>query len=418
MFRPVDTLSRKSRESGPVRAQGRSKQPVDGQPSPNPRSPHSNHPAALEHFERPVKRQRRDISSPASSSAVIDLVNDEDGKLRSPLLLSPQAPRQHRLSSTSSQSSSRARRPTESRNDVDEYRGVEKLMSTAYRRNSKYNLQRKQESLADESSPRNIRQRRPQSPLLDDGTASARLDSGSRPSILDSVEIYNSGNGIQGRSLKESPTLQKQFVPTNGRRRTADMRESPDELQGEATVRPTPMSLSFPKNRDPTSESRSADRSGKDMGKDTRSISPSDIQPTTFSRSRQGHGKKQQKSRKLVNSKSHLHLFEASFFRMGPLERIASQEEAFEVSFDDNNGTIELQAPNDTGPTVIVSIPVKKISQALQGVNGSRKVRLKLSKMEGSSDAEIDMEFRTEKDKDDLCGLLETKGVPTWKKQR
>lgn len=419
----MDTLFRKSRESGPIRAQGKSNKQVDDQNSRALRNPQVNYPTDLDDRERPVKRQRRNISSPAST-AVIDLVDDEDGKFRtSSPVLSPKAPREHRLSSTSSQNSARARKPLESRNEVDEYREVEKLMSTALRGNSnKNNLQKKRDLFAndDRAEPAvlNTKQRRPRSPSSDNEKVSAKFDQRTKRSVFESVEICNSANGIGAKVSRKSPTLQRQFVPTNGKRRTSDMRESPDELQGEATVQPAPSSLSFPKKRDPASESRSTDPAGSDARKSTRPMSPSDIRPTIFAGSRQGQGKKQRKLPKDSSGKSHLRLFEASFFRFGSVKRVASQEQAFQVFFDNSNETIGLAAATEAGAAQDVTIPVRKVAQALHGPDGSGKVRLKLSKTEGSFDEEIDIEFLSEEDKVDLCGLLESKGVTVRERER
>ncbi|KAL1970792.1 hypothetical protein VTN77DRAFT_2626 [Rasamsonia byssochlamydoides] len=408
MLKPVDTLSRNSRESGPVRAQGKSKQPVNDQTSPAPRSPQVNYPAEVDDFERPAKRQRRDISSP-----VIDLVDDEEVQVRrnSSPVLSPEAPRGYRLSSTSSQGSARARKPPESGNEVGEYRGVEKLMAIPRKNSSKHSLQKKQDLFAGdgraESSAQNIKQRRLRS-------LSSDLDQPTNRTVLESVEIYNPTNGIGARSSRESPSLQRQFVPADGKRRTSDMRESPDELQGEATVQPAPSSLSVPSKRDRTSESRSADRSEKDARK---GMSPSDIQPTVFASSRQSQEKKHRKHRKSTNGKSHVRLFEASFFRFGSVLRVASEKETFEFVFDNSNETIGLAAVNETEAAENTTVPVRKVALALQGGDGSRKVRLKFSKTEGSCDEEMDIELQSEKDKVDLCSLLETKGVTVRKKE-
>ncbi|KAL1989293.1 hypothetical protein VTN96DRAFT_55 [Rasamsonia emersonii] len=412
-LKPVDTLSRKSRESGPVRAQGKSKPQVDDQSSPAPRSPQVNDLSDFDDSERPVKRQRRDV---------INLVDDEDAKRRtSSPTLSPEASRQHRLSSASSQSSARGRKPPESKN-VCEYRGVEKMMTSALRgSNNKQSPQKKQELLSDdgrgEPSAHNMKHRHLQSPISDDETASARLGHRTKRPVFESVEIRNSPNGIGARSGEESPRLQKLFVPTDGKRRTSDMRESPDELQGEATVQPAPSSLSVNYRRDHTSESRSSDRSEKDARKGTQRISPSDIKPTTFTSSRQSEGKKQRKLRKVTSGKSHVRLFEASLFRFGSVERVASEKQAFDVGFDSSNETIGLAAVSETEVDKGATIPVRKVALALQGMDGSRKVRLKLSKTEGAFDETVDIEFQSEKDKLDLCNLLETKGVKIRKKE-
>lgn len=413
-LKPVDTLYRKSRESGPVRAQGKSKPQIDDQSSPAPRSPQVNDISDFDDSERPVKRQRRDV---------INLVDDEDAKGRtSSPTLSPEAPRYHRLSSTSSQSSTRGKKPPESKN-VCEYREVEKLMTSALRRNNnKQSPQKKQELFADdgrgEPSAHNIKNRQLQSPISDDETASARLYHQTKQSVLESVEIRNSPNGIGARSGGESPRLQKTFAPTDGKRRTSDTRESPDELQGEATVQPAPSSLSVNHRRDPTLESRSSDLPEKDARKGTQRASPSDIKPTTFASSRQSEGKKQRKLRKVPSGKSHVRLFEASFFRFGSVERTASENQAFDVVFDSSNETIGLAVVDETEEANSAIIPVRKVAQALQGMDGSRKVRLKLSKTEGQFHEAVDIEFQSEKDKLDLCDLLETKGVKIRKKER
>lgn len=177
-------------------------------------------------------------------------------------------------------------------------------------------------------------------------------------------------------------------------RRRSDASESPDELQEDVTFRTNPES--FASNR-PTIGSYSflyeADQ--KPSRGIKRRMSPNDIRPTVFNSSNKTPDRRQPRNQRIT--RTHKYLFDAKFFRYGNI-----QLENRQLFLDEGNDTIGL---HQSIPSV--SIPIRRIIQVLLGTEGSLKCRFTLSKIEGAvNQVSVDIEFATEAEKDQFCGLL------------
>jgi hypothetical protein len=338
------------------------------------------------------------------SAAVIDLVEDED----TPQPRSITSSRVHRLSDASSQASARFKK-ADLRQTVDEYREVEKLFSSRPKNNSSLDSPRKQNYLSRHPVISGTSEKQLRSPFSETSSYFAGSPT-SKHAVLESVEISNPSNKPQPVSSASSPSLQRQFVPTDGERRTCDMRESPDELQGDATVQRAPSFLTVPKRG--STPVGALKRSEKVIKKGTRRNSPSDIQQTLFNPSITSQTKRPYKNKR--PGRSHRRLFEARSYRLGD-NRIDMSEGRINIVFDSGSDTIGLEKDGESNDGQ--AIPARRVAQVFQGADLCRKVRLKLSSTAGSFDREMDIEFQSEQDKIEFCNLLDTKGVNVQTKE-
>ncbi|RJE17611.1 Ulp1 protease family protein [Aspergillus sclerotialis] len=298
-FRPQNTLSGKSKESGPVRPRGNARG--------RPRNRYGGR-SRLEHTmesgeERPAKKQRRDYHTQASGRQMSS--DDDEASAHAPKgALSPAAVKQfHEMSSPNA---ARMRNPWEYPGALGEYRYVE-------------------------------------------------------PS---------------------NQSLRDQFIATDGAQRNPDIKgrrrssDSPDELQGEITVKP---SLS-PVIRGGKADANTA------AGYPDRLSSPSDIRPTDFTSRRSNR-----KSR--PGKEHHKHMFDAVLVRVGQVERLSSDGGTFEICV--NNTSIEVAGDGDSG--CAVQVPLTRFTQLIQGEKPSSKVRLRMSKTEMGDQMDIELSSPDEK---------------------
>ncbi|OXV08688.1 hypothetical protein Egran_03544 [Elaphomyces granulatus] len=409
---PLNTLSPNFRESGPVRARGRPRLQTNREVF-STSEPSRYAPSDSDTVERPAKRLRRRIS-PVTDS-IINLVDEEKLQLqKSPLTSSVAVRRKSFISSFSSQHQPQAQRFRDPKNDVDEYRGVEKMMSNGHRKISHYSFSNKDLSLTpddnhEESFTRVAAKQRRSQPSSPPTDAAAGI-SGNLP-IIESVEIHSANASCDEKDREKASTLQRQFVRTDGRRRVSDMRESPDELQGDVTVAPAPASLDSNCKRNNSTHPRSSRRNSSEAEEDVRQPFPNDIQPTIFMNPSQEQQTRGGKSQKTSWKGSRLRLFKASLFRFGGVERVPSSESAVEFVLDKAHQTLELADGNECETVGNVTVPLQKVTRVFQGLDDSRKIQLQLSKSEGFLDERVDIEFVSQKDKADMCNLLASKAV-------
>lgn len=375
----MDNLSSRGRQSGPVRARGMQGnrggvQTFSGVSIPRPQTQ-----TLLEHdrSERPTKRRRRDNQSSPTQS-FIDLSDNETGQsINGSSSVTGNAAR---LSPGSSQQSLRTPKSKRSnRNAVDEYRQVESYMMISPKLKAK--------RLRDRYSP--------EDELLEEcfTAIAARERRFSIPSekheVLQSVEIPTSRESDRA----ESPSLHAH--PTN-EQRDSESRESPDELQGAATVQPAP---------DFSREFRKKDvRGGINAGKQVaqRVSSPADIRPTVFSPSDRGQGKSKRRNNRPGTRPSAGRCFQATSVRFGSIVGPSSGNETVELHVDPNNEKIKMTLPD---PANSFQIPFSKVCKITRGTSPSCKVRLAL-RSEGAGDQSVDISLTSSEDKEDLCSLF------------
>lgn len=368
----------------------------------------------LDENNRPTKRQRRSLE--ATSGPVVDLIDVEDMEHQtSPTGTSSSFQHTSRLSSTSSQQSVRPKKSKGTGKKLDEYRNVERLMSVGHAPTSPQNyFHRRQVIIEDDNDAPPTPKRKPGDTREGaDRTETDKVNRDNKPEILDSVEICNTRNQKDVTEL-ESPKSRKKFFSTDSKRRGSSGRESPDELQGDITVQRAPSSLNGVHVREASVGSSSADRSKKDT---CWRSSPSDIRTVEFtSTSGKDRGKANRKERSDKGA-SHKKLFEADLFRFGPVERVSFEGQDFELTIDKARDTLCLAETADKDSTKGIDIPLQKIMTVFEGESPSRKIRLRLSKVEGS-DEMVDIQLSSEKEKDNFCKVLKRKDIKFLSKER
>ena len=213
--------------------------------------------------------------------------------------------------------------------------------------------------------------------------------SGARKSeVFQSVEIPVP-TGSAGAHDFKNQSLRDQFVATDGAQRNSDIKgrrrssDSPDELQGEITVKHSPS---------PVIRGGKANVSGA-AGYPGRLSSPSDIRPTDFTSRRANRKPKPGKE-------GHKHMFDAVLVRVGQVERLSSDGGTFEICVD--NTSVEVAGDGDSG--CAVKVPLMRFTQLIQGENPSSKVRLRMSKTEMGD--HMDIEFSSSNEKTRFTSLL------------
>ncbi|PKX96609.1 SUMO protease ULP2 [Aspergillus novofumigatus IBT 16806] len=368
VLKPVDKLSSKARESGPGNRGGY--QTLSG--------------TLLEHdlSERPVKRRRRDIQSSPPESFV-DL-SDDNETAHSVAESSSVIGNTARLSPGSSQQSLKAHKLKRSnRNAVDEFRQVEK------------NMKATRSQVSPKLGAKRFRHRfSPEDVLEHCFTENAAMERRfSIPSVkhevLQSVEIQ------RPRRLDRSGSPSLHGHPTN-EQRDSELRESPDELQGAATVQPA---------QEFSRESRKKDvRGGINARKQVaqRKTSPADIRPTVFVPSSH-QGKFKRKITKSGTRPRADRCFQATSVRFGTITGPSSGDKTVEVHVDPINETIKMTGPD---PRILFKI--------FRGASPSCKVRLALR--EGTGDQSVDIDLTSSEAKEDLYALLAASGAKVVEK--
>ncbi|KAE8553261.1 hypothetical protein EYB25_004643 [Talaromyces marneffei] len=345
-FRPVDRITPKRKDSGPVRAWGESKI-TNGSAQPSTPSRHLlSSPTRVDNEHRALKRRRH------SSGAVIDLVDDDerhtidDGRTlqnRSPSVASVESP----------DNRERKRNPTRvfkvpEDNDPDE--------------------------ACMEVKPTKLKDR------LNKPVETAEVD---YKDVSLQIEEDN----------PRDPVIRHRFECE--KRRGSDASESPDELQDDVAFRTNPES--FASNRRTIgSDSFLNEVEQKQTRGVKRRLSPNDIRPTVFNSSNKSPNRRQ---RIQQPPRTHKYLFDINFFRFGSIQ---IENRSAQLFLDEGNDTI---GTHQSIPSV--SIPIRRINHVLSGTDGSLKCRFNLTKIEGAGNQVlVDIEFATEADKDQLCGLL------------
>ncbi|KAJ6110424.1 hypothetical protein N7486_002659, partial [Penicillium sp. IBT 16267x] len=363
-FRPQDLISRNSRESGPVRAQGKARQPV-----PNKNLPHLED--AFEPSSRPIKRRRQDGNSDFSDNKG---VNDP---------LSPPTNSLSRLSPESSQFS------TKSKNHAHPYRqGEYREVENSVRVSNKSPRARRQQNRQISTST--------QSP---DDTFTAQAAQ-QRPSIAVIMESPNAKPGTKG--LARSVLDAVEFFSTRklGLNRRSDS-ESSDELQGEVTTQPVPTNIDERQNqaRLPTKEhSVSPDRS-----------SPTDIVPTKFA----GSNKKAKRKHKIPDVvRLRLDIRYLQFGREATKSGVDGRSIAIYIDHE------KIESEGDIlGTGVPVSLELRKVVRIFHGEDPSRKLSLFLSKGASELGEILDIEFWNNQSKNQLMDVLRDKEIARYAKE-
>lgn len=217
----------------------------------------------------------------------------------------------------------------------------------------------------------------------------ARLDRDSKPEVIQSVEVQIPKGSARERGGTKSPLLQTQFFASDGSQQNSDMKPSPrrrssgspDELQGEATVKP---SLSPVVRRGKGDVSSRAERWA---GSPVRMSSPSDIQPTNFLPRRPNRSKAKSEN------EDYKHSLNAVLVRLGSHELLASGGGPLEVRID--NKYVEV-AEHSGRPKYIFKVLLKKFTQVIQGEHPSYKVRLRMRKTEFGDHMDIELSTQDE----------------------
>ncbi|KAL2863305.1 SUMO protease ULP2 [Aspergillus lucknowensis] len=374
-FSPVDTLSRGTRQSGPVRARGKERPLLNSHPRSILSGPRSNH--ATDTPERSSKRRR--IESP-DEALKRNSISDDGSVDRSTTKGSPAATRSVCLSPTPDHLSSQIKR----NGQCSEYRNVDKAARVPRPSPRKGNKPSGGFSSEDNdlSFTRDAAaQRRRESVISGDNVSHVSRKLPEQTSNI-SVEIL-SQPPAQDDHIAKDP--RKAHTPSIVKARSPIPRESPDEIQGAVTVQPVPVSLVQPK---------------RDRDSVPRKGSPSDIRPTAFT----SHEKRNRKSKKVKSAENNLarQTFRIFFFRGGPIIRdaLGTENDTLVLDFAENKLTITVA---DAG--YVRDIPLQKVLKVLAGNTSSRKVRLELSK-ESQQDNKIDIELLTLEEKARFCALI------------
>lgn len=370
----MDRLSNNSaRQSGPVRAQGRprgvSRETNLGSRGANFEIsvPRMDSNADVEELHtRPAKRQRRDGSMTISERSTNLTSNDSVSS-------SPTVRRSPRLSPASSELSVKTKNRASAK--LPEFVEVEKN-ALSYRSQKKPKSAKRRRSLGLSS--------------VIELSDSEQPTTGNPPQqVIQSVEI--------GTNKK---------TPSDDRRHSMSTRESPDELQGGATVQPVPRDLD---------ESHHEVAHQTEAARDE-SISTPNIWKTALA-DNNGRRRSNPKNTDSAAVSHHRRLFEATLFRFGTVERLASDERPIELHIDNRNGTIELPNADADSESGVCKVSLQKVREILRGTDDSRKIGLNLSSSEGAA-KHICIETSTVKEKEDLSSLIAGDDVKVQEKPK
>ncbi|KAL6237557.1 hypothetical protein BDW75DRAFT_75403 [Aspergillus navahoensis] len=369
-LKPWNTISRGARGSGPVRANGKERFYTS--------QSRLNHSADVP--ERSSKRRR--IEGPEEPQASIN-ISDDDTPARSSTRGSPVATRTKANSPTPSFSSS-TRQPRDYNGGLaSEYRTIDKearVPRPSPKKRASFASRFSSED-PDLSFTRNAaKERRRESTLSSRGSDDVPWKGPAHTSNL-SVEIVNKPSAFDN-AFEISP-------PRQEKPRTSLSRDSPDELQGDVTVGPVPMTLSKPRR-----ESRDEP------------LSPN-IRPTFFtSQAKSRPGKTKEKKGKARMVPPARQTFKIFYYRGGPFLQEALGGEYDQLIVDpggiDDSGKVTVRIP-ESG--YVHSISLQKLLKVVVGEAPSRKVRFELSKV-GVDDNKYDFELSTADEKEQLCSFL------------
>ncbi|KAJ5995653.1 hypothetical protein N7481_002630 [Penicillium waksmanii] len=327
-FKPANHLNRNGRESGPVRAQGKT------QPTalPEKNRPRLDEPFDFDQATRPNKRPRNNEHARP---------RDAIGKRATQLSL--QTSPQRRVSPVSSETSGKIERNVIPRQQ-EEYRQVEEYMKM-HRNHPRSRHNR----------------RRPNQSEIPDEVFTSQAAKERRAA----VEL--------AADFSEREHVPKLNVRSKSPQRVAHSRESPDVLQGDITI---------PRLPKPTTTKQISGRqnpNNEPSPSPSRKRSPSDIQPTDFTSSPIQGSKRAKRSHKFSTR------FEVKYLRFGPFKKQPHAEEPLVFHVDQNQEKIQLgRIICDSDEHENASIELRRIIGALLGDSESHKIRLKLARKRNS----------------------------------
>ncbi|KAF7596564.1 hypothetical protein BBP40_000964 [Aspergillus hancockii] len=392
-FKPYNTLSGRSRDSGPVRERGKQGRRSDNQRNTGNTFLRPENGAEHEEQERPSKRRRRE-SHDKISGRIINISDDDIMEQIAPDS-SSMAGYSSRLSPSESQFSGKmkSRDTGPKRHSHNEFRGVESNVRpprTPKRVSQKVPRWSSDGDNEERFTMNAAQERRTLTSIVDSKSSKLdRSDQAPKHETFKSVDVHPPS--IEGQST--SPTLQAQSVATNWRNRS-DLRESSDELQGDATVEPLFTLPEKGRRKDTTRAISEAKMQPGDVG---RLSSPSDIQHTIFTSSSQGRKHDKRKAAQATRGKSAIKIFNVTFIRFGASERRSN--DAFQLHVETTDLTAILPWNGE-------KISLERITKVIQGERPSCKVRLKFSR-KGGLDDEMDTEFSTVEEQETFCNLLQ-----------
>ena len=211
--------------------------------------------------------------------------------------------------------------------------------------------------------------------------------------LIDIIEKH--GLGEKGPSHQNATSSSKPYA-------VSDTRESPDELQGETTTQPVPRFLD-------AKQPQSRHKVNKDSPlSPARKRSPTDIRPTDFAGSPpQGPKKIKRTPNSLASS------FDVISVRYGSVRKRVAKGERAAIQLAPEK--IEL-GEDIFGPGKKMEILMRNVRTALQGVEPSLKLRLKLSQKSEAPGDNIDIEFLVQSDKRKFVQVLQDFQIKTLDK--
>ncbi|OKL64388.1 hypothetical protein UA08_00401 [Talaromyces atroroseus] len=377
-FRPVDLITPKGKDSGPVRAWENSN--VNGYSQRFPSRHPLSSPTLFDDENRAMKKRRH------SSDQVIDLDADDDN------FLSPHNDRREWR---------RNRIPSIASAEIGDEKEVIKDPTQVFQvPEDDYS------EAEDKSTEKNDRTELRSGTIISTKSEITREKSKKASKFVLNVESNDDGMPAAADDVELKSQIAQR---SNSDHWDSDGSESPDELQKDITV--GTYSRHFGSHQRGVKSELSLNDRDEDVKRINRRQSPNDIRPTVFNTSNRTPGKKQSKIQR--TAKSHRHLFEIQFFRYGDVE---VEDRNMQLFLDGANNTIGLLAA-DQRP-LSKTIPIHRVVQVLIGIDGSLKCRFKLSKIEGTFNHDsVDIEFGNEADKNQLCTLLKKKGINLLMKQ-
>lgn len=165
-------------------------------------------------------------------------------------------------------------------------------------------------------------------------------------------------------------------LQVNDRRNVSDSRESPDELQGEATVVPDCRMLGTRRKAEAT----------------TRSPKIAQVEITDHPERSKSRGKDA-----AARESGRDRLFNADSFRFGTMERLSSEGNPITIRMNEREiRTVGGGTAEEGGES---KVALRKVREVLCGAGDSRKVRLKLASSEGTA-GHVDIQLSSIKDRD------------------
>lgn len=350
-FKPTDKISKISRESGPVRAQGKSQSAS----IPKKKPPRLDEAFDLEQYHRPSKRQRNNYQTNTGDSA-----DDRPNRLAT------QSSLQRRHSPTASEISKK-----------NERNGITRQPKEISDNASEAKVPR---SHIQKQSPQQGRRRIDQLKCSED----ERFTSQAAKQRRAEIEIVEDSSHAKAA----------QAVKSKGPRKITNSRESPDELQGDVTTEP-PLGQANIKRLPAPRNSRNESPISP-----SRKRSPSDIKPTDFGSSPAKNSKRVKQSHRPSNT------FEANYLRFGPFMKQNSTGQSLLFSVDQHKiqlGDLTSKSHESTDTSIMLNY----INKASTGFGNSRKVTLKLAQKSELPNDRIDIEFTTISGKNEFMRLIQ-----------